>query len=481
MHRACGDGLCPLAEQRFFRIGSVIADCSDTECSMRKDAVILIADSRHDRSEAMALSLENAGGKVVRSATISEALEVFSQKRVDVVLSDVFAGDDPDGIELLVKVRRANPAVPVILTSEAADMDACKEAIRRGAYDFLVYPVDSRSLLNLIERAIPTVAVPKGAMLDFVFPGVLSRSQAMQSVFRVLRRVSKTDLSVLIEGESGTGKELTAKAIHDNSHRSDKQFLPINCAGLSESLLESELFGHVKGAFTGAMSDRKGMFQLADRGTLFLDEIGDMPMPMQAKLLRVLEDGLIMPVGGTSAIKVDVRIISATNQNLAKLVDEKKFRQDLYFRIKGVSVTLPALRDRVQDIPELFGYFLKQSCEEVGGDIHLITEPAMRALMSYGWPGNIRQLRNTVRMMVVMCDHDTLDLRDLPPEIGRVKELAAGAAPQNAFLTDQSLEEVEREHIRRVLEMTGNNRTEAARILKIGERTLYRKIKDYNL
>jgi two-component system response regulator HydG len=448
---------------------------------MRKDAVILIADSRPGRSEAMALSLENAGARVIRAATISEALDIFSQKRVDVVLCDSFTGEDPDGIELLVKVRRANPAVPVILTSEAADMDACKEAIRRGAYDFLVYPVQTRSLLHLIERAIPTVAVPKGATLDFVFPGVLSRSPVMQSVFRVLRRVSKTDLSVLIEGESGTGKELTAKAIHDNSHRSDKLFLPINCAGLSESLLESELFGHVKGAFTGAMNDRRGLFQLADRGTLFLDEIGDMPAPMQAKLLRVLEDGLIMPVGGTSAIKVDVRIISATNQNLAKLVDEKKFRQDLYFRIKGVSVTLPAMRERPQDIPELFGYFLKQACEEVGGDIHLITEPAMRALMSYPWPGNIRQLRNTVRMMVVMCDHDTLDLRDLPPEIGRVKELTAGDAQPMTFTADQSLEDVEREHIRRVLEMTGNNRTEAAKILKIGERTLYRKIKDYNL
>ncbi len=456
---------------------------------MRKDAVVLIVEDDSHHSEAMAEALGKAGVKVIRSDAVSHALELISQKRVDLIISDLFAGRNPDGIELLDTVRRDFTSIPVILTADSPDLEACKDAIRRGAWDFLVKPVEAKRILALAERAIPSVAVPKGASLDYVFPGVISRSPVMQSVFRVLRRVSKTDLSILIEGESGTGKELTARAIHENSHRADKQFLPINCAGLSESLLESELFGHVKGAFTGALSDRKGLFQLADKGTLFLDEIGDMPLPMQAKLLRVLEDGLILPVGGTSAVKVDVRIISATNQDLAKMVEEKKFRQDLYFRIKGVSVTLPALRNRPQDIPELFGYFLRQACQEVGSDIHLITEPAMRAIMSYPWPGNIRQLRNTVRMMVVMCDHDTLDLRDLPPEIARVKELAAPTESPAGTLTaglsdmaaDQSLEEIEREHIRRVLEMTGNNRTEAAKILKIGERTLYRKIKEYNL
>ncbi|MEN6308308.1 MAG: sigma-54 dependent transcriptional regulator [Anaerohalosphaeraceae bacterium] len=457
---------------------------------MRKDAVVLIVEEDLQHSEAMASVLIGAGVKVIRSDAVSHALELISQKRIDLIISDLFAGSSPDGIELLDTVRREYASIPVILTADSPDLDACKDAIRRGAWDFLVKPVEPKRILTLMERAIPAVTVPKGASLDYVYPGVISRSPVMQSVFRVLRRVSKTDLSILIEGESGTGKELTARAIHDNSHRADKPFLPINCAGLNESLLESELFGHVKGAFTGALSDRKGVFQLADKGTLFLDEIGDMPLPMQAKLLRVLEDGLIMPVGGTSAVKVDVRVISATNQDLAKMVEEKKFRQDLYFRIKGVSVTLPALRNRPQDIPELFGYFLRQACQEVGSDIHLITEPAMRAIMSYPWPGNIRQLRNTVRMMVVMCDHDTLDLRDLPPEIARVKELgapadaaAAGSLPAGLAEvgTDRSLEEIEREHIRRVLEMTGNNRTEAAKILKIGERTLYRKIKEYNM
>jgi two-component system response regulator HydG len=290
-------------------------------------------------------------------------------------------------------------------------------------------------------------------------------------------------MPILIEGESGTGKELTARAVHLNSSRSEKPFYPINCAGLSESLLESELFGHVKGSFTGAAADRKGLFQAADKGTLFLDEIGDMPLAMQAKLLRVLEDGLVTPVGGTSPVKVDVRFISATNHDLAKLVEEKKFRQDLYFRIRGVSVTLPPLRNRPQDIPELFGFFLKKSCEELKRDIHLITEPAMRAMMSYEWPGNVRQLRNTIKVMVAMCERDTLDLRVLPPEISRIRQLEAPAGGEVVYddMAGKSLQDVEREHIRRTLELTGQNRTEAAKILQIGERTLYRKIKEYGL
>jgi len=461
----------------------------DVQRSMKKDAVILIADDNPQHAEAMASSLYKTGAKVVAVDSVRQALDLLEQKRVDLVISDLFVGQTPDGIELLETVRRNFATTPVILTASHSDMEACKDAIRRGAWDFLVKPIESKKLLELAERAIPPVVVPKGATLDFVFPGVISRSPLMHGVFRVLRRVSRTDLSVLIEGESGTGKELTARAIHDNSPRKDNPFLPINCAGLSESLLESELFGHVKGSFTGAVADRKGLFQLADKGTLFLDEIGDMPLAMQSKLLRVLEDGLIMPVGGAAAIKIDVRVISATHQDLAKLMEQKKFREDLYFRIKGVSVTLPALRNRPQDIPELFGYFLRQACQEIGTDIHRITEPAMRALMSYSWPGNIRQLRNAIRIMVVMCDHDTLDLRDLPPEISRVRVLGTGTesveslpAGQTAGPSaDRSLQEMEREHIRRVLEMTGNNRTEAAKILKIGERTLYRKIKEYNL
>lgn len=453
---------------------------------MRKNAVILIADSDPVFADELTAAFKGRGAAVLAAQTYDQVRDIIENDKFDVVICCNHLDQPNDGISVLSDIRRKDPAIPVILTSPVADIDACKEAIKLGAYDYLVKPLDIEQLIRVTQQAMPAVSIIRESE-DFVYHGIISRSPAMQAVYRVLRRVSPTDLPVLIEGPSGTGKELTAKAIHLNSKRSDKAFYPINCAGLTESLLESELFGHVKGSFTGAAADRKGLFQMADKGTLFLDEIGDMPLNMQAKLLRVLEDGVVLPVGGSVPIKVDVRIISATNHNLVELVEEKKFRQDLFFRIKGVSVTLPPLSKRPHDIPELFGYFLKESCEEVGCDIHLITEPAMRALMSYSWPGNIRQLRNVVRTMVVMCEGDTLDLKDLPPEISRIKQLqapllAASAAPGLLDdMTGKTLQDVEREHIRRTLEMTGQNRAETAKILQIGERTLYRKIKEYGL
>ena len=315
------------------------------------------------------------------------------------------------------------------------------------------------------------------------FDGVRGTGPAIDRVFDVLRRVAPTNLYVLIEGESGTGKELLARAIHDNSNRSDKPFKPINCAGLTETLLESELFGHVKGAFTGAAADRKGLFEIADKGTLFLDEIGDMPLNMQAKLLRVLEDGVISPVGSHKQIVVDVRIISATNHDIGKLMDQNRFRRDLYFRIKGVTITVPPLRDRVQDIPELVQYFLHQATAETGSNIKGITDQALSILCNYQWPGNVRQLRNCVRTMVVMCDRDVLDVQDIPPDVHQVRRLAAGSGSDMlaAGLGRVSLDELEKHAIIETLARTGNNRERAAKILGIGERTLYRKIKEYGL
>jgi two-component system response regulator HydG len=451
---------------------------------MKKDAAILIVEPDASLAAKLSTAFKNRGACVQTVGSFQDAQKSIEEHSPDLVLCAMHLEKGIDGIAVLTAARRRSPTIPVILISSTADIKACKEAIKLGAYDYLVKPIDIDELMRIVQQAIPSVPMLRGTE-DFVFSGMMSRSLAMQTVYRVLRRVSPTMMPILIEGESGTGKELTARAIHLNSHRKDKGFYPINCAGLAESLLESELFGHVKGAFTGATADRKGLFQLADKGTLFLDEIGDMPPAMQAKLLRVLEDGLVMPVGGTAPIKVDTRFISATNHNLAKLVEERKFRQDLYFRIKGVSVTLPPLRNRPQDIPELFGYFLKQTCEELGRDIHLITEPAMRAMMSYDWPGNIRQLNNVIRAMVAMCDGDTLDLRDLPPEISRIRQLQAPSLAGVSYIPDdmagKPLQEVEREHIRRTLELTGHNRSEAAKILQIGERTLYRKIKEYKL
>ncbi|MBA7648147.1 Regulatory protein AtoC [subsurface metagenome] len=302
----------------------------------------------------------------------------------------------------------------------------------------------------------------------------------MQGIFEVLKRVAASSISVLIEGESGTGKELLARALHNNSPRANEPFKPINCAGLTETLLESELFGHIKGAFTGATNDRKGFFETADKGTLLLDEIGDMAPSCQAKLLRVLEDGIIIPVGSNKPVVVDVRVISATNQDLIQLIEEKKFRQDLYFRIKGISIVLLALRDRDEDIPELVEFFLKEAVSETGSKVTGITDAAMNILKSYDWPGNIRQLKNCIRTMIVMAESALLDVSDIPPDISRRRQLGAGVKAAKD-LSGMSLNELEKQAIIDTLTKTGNNREKTAKILGIGERTLYRKIKEYNL
>ncbi|MBN1457465.1 MAG: sigma-54-dependent Fis family transcriptional regulator [Sedimentisphaerales bacterium] len=447
----------------------------------KNDCVILVVDDEKDHADVLVEALDGQCGLALCAYSAKQAQDIINENDIDLLITDLNLGSQINGIDLLKHAKQKNRQTSVILITAYATIDTCKEAIKLGASDYFVKPIDIDQLRTTVSNLLPK-KYPVGTD-DFVFEGMPSRSRTMQNAFNILKRVAPTNISVLIEGASGTGKELTARAIHNNSKRKDKAFRPINCAGFSETLLESELFGHVKGAFTGADADRKGLFQVADKGTLFLDEIGDMPQKMQAKLLRVLEDGVIIPVGSTKPIVVDVRIISATNHNLTKLVDEQKFRQDLYFRIKGVSITLPPLKQRAEDIPELFGYFLKEACGEVGRNITRITDSALAILVGYDWPGNIRQLKNAVKTMVVMCDRDTLDVRDIPPEIHLVKRLSGHveSSPAVSDFTGRSLNDVERQHIIDTLALTDGNRSEAAKILGIGERTLYRKIKEYDL
>jgi len=417
----------------------------------QKAGVILVVDDERDHADGIVESLEKQCDKAIA----------------------VYSGKD---------------ATEVILITAHASINTCKEALKLGAYDYLVKPIDIGQLRALVTRAgekalavhARKIHEPAGTGESFRFAGVVGKSPAIQGIFEVLKRVAPTNISVLIEGQSGTGKDLLARAIHDNSLRWDKPFRPVNCAGLSETLLESELFGHVTGAFTGASSDRKGLFEVADKGTLFLDEIGDMAPNSQAKLLRVIEDGVIIPVGSNKQTVVDVRIISATNQNLPELIEERKFRQDLYFRIKGVNISLPALRDRVEDMPDLVEYFLKEAASEVGSKVTGVTDAAMSALAKYEWPGNIRQLRNAIRTMVVMCDRDRLDVQDIPPEITQRRQLIAGGH-STPGLGAVSLNELEKQAIEETLAKTNGNREKTAKILGIGERTLYRKIKEYDL
>ena len=448
--------------------------------------IILVVDDERDHADGIAEALENLCGKAITVYTGRDALEMIRSEQVDIIVTDLKLEGDIDGLDILGEARRLNDETQVILITAYATIETCKEAIRRGAYDYLVKPIDIDQLRRLVEQAGRKAARARrgagegGGEGTFVFEGVRGGSPSMQGIFAVLRRVAPTNISVLIEGESGTGKELLARAIHRNSPRRGRPFRPINCAGLTETLLESELFGHVKGAFTGATGDRKGLFEIADKGTLLLDEIGDMPLNMQAKLLRFLEDGVVIPVGSHKPVVVDVRVISATNHDLTKLIEEKKFRQDLYFRIKGVSISLPALRDRPQDIGELIDYFLKEAADETGSQVTGISDSALTILSNYAWPGNIRQLRNTIRTMVVMCDRKELDVGDIPPEIHQVRRLAAGSRLPGG-LGGVPLEELEKQAIIDTLTRTNGNREQAAKILGIGERTLYRKIKEYNL
>jgi len=449
--------------------------------------VVLVVDDERDHADGIVEALGRLPVKALAVYTGEHAIEVLQNQRIDVVVTDLKLDGQVDGLDVLRRARQNSDATEVILITAYATIENCKEAIRQGAFDYLVKPLDVDQLRTLVEQAVRKAAAAHERHAEveededsFVFEGIKGTSAAMRGLFEVVRRVAPTNISVLIEGPSGTGKELLARAIHNNSQRRDKPFKPVNCAGLSETLLESELFGHVKGAFTGASTDRKGLFEVADKGTLFLDEIGDMPLTMQAKLLRVIEDGVVVPVGSNKATVVEVRIISATNQNLTKRVEQNEFREDLYFRIRGVNIVLPAIRERPEDIPILAEHFLREAVGETGLNVTGITDAAMSVLVGYEWPGNIRQLKNTIRTMVVMCDGDRIDVRDIPPEISQRRQLTGDSATP-ASLAGVSLNELEKKAIADTLARTQGNREKAARTLGIGERTLYRKIKEYNL
>ncbi|MEN6383953.1 MAG: sigma-54 dependent transcriptional regulator [Phycisphaerales bacterium] len=449
---------------------------------MADKPVIVIIDDERAHADVVAEALANSGGETIAIYEAKDAIELLSTRHIDIVITDLNLHNDKiNGVDILKAAKDHNPDSEVFLITAYATIETCKEALKSGASDYLVKPIDIDQLRAMVEKSLKkfliTSAAPKNKE-GFVFDGVMGQSQPMQSLFSVLKRVAPTNITILIEGESGTGKELLAQAIHNNSLRRNNAFKPINCAGLTESLLESELFGHAKGAFTGATEARKGLFEVADKGTLFLDEIGDMPLTMQAKLLRVLEDGIIVPVGSNKSTVVDVRVISATNHDLANLVENGKFRQDLYFRIKGVSITVPPLRDRTQDIAKLAEYFLQQAAEELGSAKKTITDNALNILKSYSWPGNIRQLRNCIRTMAVMTDSEKLDVKDIPPEIYQVRQLSGQVGVP---LGGVSLNDIERKAIIDTLAKVNNNREKAAKMLGIGERTLYRKLKEYNI
>jgi len=449
-------------------------------------AQILIVEDEVAHAEAMDEGLSRLGHHCTVVYDGPGAIARLKSQPFDIIVTDLMLGGDIDGLGVQAAAREHAPAAKVIVVTAKASVKTCRTALQEGAFDYIEKPLDLDELRAVVSRAAKVTAQRRAIremkdQLDarYGFANIAGDSPAIVEILDTVRRIAPTDLPVLLLGESGTGKDLLANAIHENSRRAAQRLVAINCAGLSETLLEDELFGHVKGAYTGAVSDRPGRFEHAGGGTLFLDEIGDMPMAMQAKLLRVLEDGQVVRVGSNEPIRVNVRVISATNTDIARRVEQHEFREDLYFRIKGATIEIPPLRSRKEDIPLLIDLFVKQANEEHGRKIRGPTRDAARVLMVYPWPGNVRQLRNTVENMVVLADGDRITVDDLPPEIHT--RPGAGADEQIGQLAGISLEEAEKEHIRSTLKMVSGNREQAAQMLGIGERTLYRKIKEYGL
>jgi len=445
---------------------------------------VLVVEDEPAQAEAVGEALAGLGYAPLVAGDGQAGLALFERHDPYVVVTDLKLGGAVDGMGVLEGVSSSMRTCEVVMITAHGSIEICKQALREGAYDYIEKPVDLDLLRTVVKRAVEKVTLERenqrlASRLEekFSFSGLVGESPAMLRVLDKVRRAAASDVTVLLRGESGVGKELFARAIHENSPRKSRLFEPVNCAGLSETLLESELFGHVKGAFTGATSDRKGFFAMADGGTLFLDEIGDMPLAMQAKLLRILEDQVVTPVGATRGFQVDVRIISATNQDLAAAVEAGRFRKDLYFRIRQVEIELPSLQERREDIGPLLTHFLREFTATEGAEVRDFTPAAMRALKSYDWPGNVRELRNCVKAMVVLADSEKIDVADLPFEIHQ----HSSSTDELSNLAGVNLNELEKTAISRTLEMVNGNREQAAKMLGIGERTLYRKIKEYGL
>jgi two-component system response regulator HydG len=452
---------------------------------------VLVVDNDVVHARTMGEALSRSGRDVTVVGSGGEGARRLAQEPFDIVVTDLMM-NDIGGLEILARAKQASEETEVIVVTGHGTIPSAVLAMQQGAFTYLQKPLDLGHLRAAVDKASEGVRLRRQNLelhrrLDekFGFEGVVGSSPQMLALIERLKRIAPTDATVLIQGATGTGKELVAQAIHQNSPRKNKPFVALNCAALSENILESELFGHVKGAFTDASSDRVGKFEYANGGTLFLDEVGDMPMATQIKLLRVLESGEITRVGSNTPLKVNVRILSATNRNLEDAIASGAFRSDLYHRLKVVTIAIPTLRERAEDIPLLIEHFVKQFSKRHGKTIKGMSLAARMRLGGYEWPGNVRQLRNVIESMVVVDCDETLDVDDLPLELEPAAAVAAPAAIDMqaglASLVGRPLEELERLFITETLRFTGGNREQAAVLLGIGERTLYRKIKEYAL
>jgi DNA-binding NtrC family response regulator len=445
-------------------------------------ATILLVDDEPSARTTMALLLRRRGHRVIEAADVGGATKALAETAFEVVVTDLRMPDG-DGLDVLQAARAHCPEADVILLTAYAGWESAKEAIRLGAFDYFEKGREPDELLHRIERAVEDKALRREnenlraqVRERFRLPGLVASSAEMAQVLDLVERVAPTDATVLVRGESGTGKEIIAKALHQASNRAGGRFVAINCGALPEALLESEIFGHVKGAFTGAGANKKGLFEEAHGGTLFLDEIGEMTSGLQVKLLRALQSGEVRPVGSTQCITVDARVVAATNRDLEPMIRQGLFREDLFYRLNVIPIVLPPLRERREDIPLMAEHFLARFAQRQGRVLRL-TAGATDRLLRYAWPGNVRELENAMERLAILARHETIEPGDLPPHIGA--GLALGSAP--GLAAEQTLADAERAHIIQILERYGWNHSRAAEALGIGRTTLWRKLKDYGI
>jgi two-component system response regulator HydG len=434
---------------------------------------ILVVDDAPDTLELIQRNLAAHGYKVFTARGAMEAIRILDDSSVDLVITDLKM-PKVSGLDLVRHVRENLQDTEVMMVTGYPTIQGAVTAVKAGSQEYLTKPFTDEELLAAVKRVLDVLKARRKAQHGSGepppgLPGLIGRSKAMNDVFGAVGKAASTSATVLISGESGTGKELAARAIHYSSVRASAPFVPVNCGSIPENLLESELFGHVKGAFTGAVESRAGFFQTADGGTIFLDEISDTSLSMQAKLLRVLEDGQIYMVGSARPHEVDVRVLAATNKDLRTLVRNKVFREDLFFRLHVITITMPPLRERGDDILLLASHFLKKFAEEVGRPVPRFSDEALQVLRNYHWPGNVRELENLMQRAVVMIDRQLIEVPDLPSVMRFTVAREAGL--------NRSLAEVEAEHIRNVLAGVGGNKSRAAQILGINRKTLREKLK----
>ena len=442
---------------------------------------VLIIDDEVKLRNLLTRILSLEGVEVTEAGTYKEGLQTFQKQCFEVVFCDVKLPDG-NGVDMVTEIKKKHPDTEVILLTAYGNIKDGVQAMKNGAFDYITKGDDNDKIIPLLHRALEKIALKqrvqqleKQVIHQYTFENILGESLAIKRAVELAQKVSATDATVLLSGETGTGKEVFANAIHNNSKRAGKSFVALNCSAFSKDLLESEIFGHKAGAFTGAVKEKKGLIEEANGGTIFLDEIGEMPVELQAKLLRVLENGEFIKVGDTKTVKVNVRIISATNRNLEEEVKKGHFREDLYYRLNVFSILLPSLNERKKDIALLAKHYVNVFSVKMNKKILNIQDSFITHLEHHNWKGNIRELKNVIERAVILCDEDTLVLQHLPVEIQHQENNTGNVL--SAF----DLSSIEKLHIQRVLNYTKGNKTETARLLNIGLTTLYRKIEEYKM